>query len=505
MTNPADQPNNIEQQDAVSSDNQDTSADELSFAQMLEQHEREEQPQSRLSPGQRVSVRIVAITTDTVFVSTGSKVDGIVDKEELLVDGEFPYNVDDSLDLYVVTVNPQEVKLSKIIRGAGSLSALEDAKYAGLPIEGKVTAQVKGGYAIDVMKRRAFCPASQMALRPLEDAESVVGKVFPFIITKLESGGRNIVVSHRVLLEREQNESRDALLATINDGDVVEATITRTAPFGAFAELAPNVEGLIHLSELAWARVGQADEAVTVGDKVRVKVLGIEKTEKATKISLSMRQVTEDPWNTVGTRLQVGEAVAGKVVRTAPFGAFVEVLPGIEGLVHISELSYERKVHKTEDVLVAGDHVTVKIKELDLEKRRLSLSLRDVAGNPWTTAESDFVIGAEVTGTMERRAPFGFFIAIAPGITGLLPNSTLHGNNRKVFDKLGAGDPIAVIVKEIDVANHRISLGPVGEEGAEDAREEKDWKRHAPKPAPAATFGSLGLAFQAAADKKKKK
>ena len=180
------------------------SLDEGSFAEMLAQHEREEAPQSRLTPGQRVSVRIVAITADTVFVSTGSKVDGIVDREELEDNGELPHQVGDMLDLYVVTVSPQEVKLSRILRGAGSIAALEDAKTAGLPVEGKVTGQVKGGYAVDIMKRRAFCPLSQIDLRPLDDPEAVVGKTYPFLITRLEKGGRNIVVSRRSILEREQ-------------------------------------------------------------------------------------------------------------------------------------------------------------------------------------------------------------------------------------------------------------------------------------------------------------
>ena len=201
--------------------------EELSFAEMLAKQESEEAPQSRLAPGQRVVVRIVAITGDTIFVSTGSKVDGIVDREELEVDGELPCQVGDLLDLYVVTVSPQEVKLSKILRGTGSLAALEAAKDAGLPVEGKVTAQVKGGYAVDVMKRRAFCPLSQIDLRPLDDAESVLGKSFPFLITRLEKGGRNIVVSRRTLLEREQAENRDALLSRIQEGDVIEAAVSR--------------------------------------------------------------------------------------------------------------------------------------------------------------------------------------------------------------------------------------------------------------------------------------
>ena len=477
--------------------------EELSFAEMLAEHEKDEGPQSRLTPGQRVSVRIVAITADTIFVSTGSKVDGIVDREEMLVDGELPYQVGDMLDLYVVTVSSQEVKLSRILRGQGSLSALEEAKDAGLPVEGKITGQVKGGFAVDIMKRRAFCPASQIDLRPPDDPEALVGKIFPFLITRLEKGGRNIVVSRRTLLEREQAENREALLSEIHEGDTCEGVVSRLAPFGAFVELAPGVEGLAHLSELSWTRVAQADEAVTVGDRVRVKIMGIKQDEKGARISLSMKQVTGDPWQDAGSRLAVGDVVTGKVVRNAPFGAFVEVLPGVEGLVHLSELSFEKRVNKADEIVVPGDVVSVKIKEVDIDKRRISLSLRDVGGNPWDSVAEVLPLDADITGTVEKRAPFGLFITLSPGITGLMANAVIQASpSRKNLERLGPGEAITVRVKELDVQNRRISLVPSGEEGLDGALE-KDWKRHAPKPAPAPSVGALGMALQAAMKKKK--
>ena len=469
---------------------------ELSFAEMLEQHEQEEPPHARFSPGQRVTARIVAITGETVFVSTGAKVDGIVDRQELEVDGELPYKVDDVVDLYVVSVSPQEVKLSKIIRGAGGIAALEEAKDAALPVEGKVTADIKGGFAVEIMKRRAFCPASQMDIRPVEDASLYVGQSFPFLITRIESSGRNIVVSRRALLEQEQNQNRDAVLATMQVGQVCEGRVTRLAPFGAFVELAPYVEGLIHLSELSWTRVAQADEAVSVGDLVRAKILAIDSTEKGTRISLSMRQVTEDPWHAVAERLHEGDAIEGKVVRIAPFGAFVEVLPGVEGLIHLSELSYERRIMKADEVVTAGERVTVKVKEVSAEKRRLSLSLRDVSGNPWETVAPNFVPGTEASGTLEKRAPFGLFITLAPGVTGLLPNSS-QGSAKAQLAKVGVGEAVAVRVTETDLQNRKITLAPAGVEVAESAAVEREWKNHAPKPA-STGMGALGLALQAA-------
>jgi small subunit ribosomal protein S1 len=481
-------------------------SEELSFAAILAEHERGEEPRAPLSPGQRVKVRIVAVTQDTIFVSTGSKVDGIVDREEMEVDGALPYAEGDILDLYVVNASPQEVRLSRIVRGAGGLAALEEAREAGLPVEGKVTAQVKGGYAVEIMKRRAFCPSSQMDLRSPDSPEAFVGKLFPFLITRLEKNGRNIVVSRRSLLEREQAEHRDALLASVAVGDVLEVVITRLVPFGAFAELAPGIEGLIHLSEISWTRVAQAEEALSPGDRVRAKILSIDAEAKNVRVSLSIKQATDDPWKDAAVRLAPGDILSGKVMRTTSFGAFVELFPGVEGLVHVSELSFERRVAKAGDVVAPGDIVSVKIKEVDADKRRISLSLRDAAGDPWESVADSFALESEVTGTVERRAPFGLFVTLAPGVTGLLPNSVLPaGSSRKAIDRLNSGEAIEVRIREIDAKGRRISLAPAGE-AAGHAAEEKDWKRHAVPPAPKTpAVGSLGLALQAAMQKKKTK
>jgi len=493
-----------EMQNTSASEGQVSSEHEesMSFAEMLAQEEQGERV--RLEPGQRVHVHIVAITADTIFVSTGSKVDGIVERSEMEVDGELSYQVGDSLDLYVIAATPQEVRLSRVMSGDASLAALEEARDAGLPVEGRVTGQVKGGFSVDVMKRRAFCPISQMDIRPIADPESVVGQVYAFLITKLENRGRNIVVSRRDLLERERAESLEQLLAEMHEGDFREGVVSRLAPFGAFIELAPGVEGLAHLSELSWGRVDHADEAVSVGDTVRVKVLSIAKEAKGLRISLSIKAGMDDPWNSVGDRLKVGEAVTGKVMRLAPFGAFVEVLPGVEGLVHLSELSFEKRIMKAEEVVSAGDVVSVKVKEIDPAKRRISLSLRDTVGNPWDRIDELLTVGSDVTGTVEKRAPFGLFITLAPGITGLLANQVVTASpQRKTFERLGPGDAANVRIRAIDAAGRRISLLPAGEEGSADSGD--DWKQHAPKSEPASSLGALGLAMQAAKAKKEGK
>ncbi|MDR2891768.1 MAG: S1 RNA-binding domain-containing protein [Deltaproteobacteria bacterium] len=464
-----------------------------SFADMLAAHE-EEQSAARLEVGQKVKATVVAITSDTVFVSTGSKVDGLVEKSELEQDGVSTCAVGDVLDLYVVHVSPQEVRLSKVVRGAGSLNILEDAYKGRLPVEGKVTAQVKGGFSVEIMRRRAFCPLSQFDVRPVDNPEAYLGKTLNFVITKLEQSGRNIVLSRRSLLEAEQAEGREAFLAKVQVGDVLEGAVQRLTPFGAFVELAPGVDGMVHVSELSWSRVTQPDEVLAVGDKVRVKLLGIDQADKADKaeadnsdnadkadkpekgarghkgnrgarISLSIRQITEDPWQSVAERLHAGDTLTGKVLRLTSFGAFIEVLPGIEGLAHLSELSWEKRVNKADEVLTVGEEVSVKVKEVDSEKRRVSLSVRDVAGDPWSRVPEDFPLESEHTGRLEKRAAFGLFINLAPGITGLMPNSLINSvRGRSKFAKLAPGEEVTVRINEMDLANRKLTLGAVGED-----------------------------------------
>lgn len=475
--------------------------EEMSFAEMLAEHEEQSESLGRLSPGQKVRVKIVAITSDTVFVSTGAKVDGIVEREDLLEDGELPYAVGDMVELYVISASAQEVRLSNMVRGEGSVAVLEEARNAELPVEGKVTSKIKGGYTVEVMKRRAFCPFSQIDIVPLADEDSVVGQTLPFQVMRVEQGGRNIVVSRRALLEKEQAEQIKELCKTLKEGDTLEAKITRLAPFGAFVELAPGVEGLVHLSELSWSQVGHADEVVSVGEVIRVKLLSMEETDKGMRFSLSRKAVTEDPWISVSERLKAGDTVSGRVVRLAPFGAFVEVLPGVDGLVHISEFSYEKRILKPEEMLSAGDTVSVRIKDISPEQKRMSLSIRDVAGDPWTTINDILKVGDNITGTVEKRAAFGLFITVAPGITGLLPTSVLERSPAKGdIGKLGSGDPIEIVIKQIDEGRRRISLAPLGE--ASDDGEAVDWKKHATKAVKPA-LGSLGEALQAAFKDKK--
>lgn len=472
----------------------------LSFAELFEQQEKESAKQPRLEAGQKIETTVIAITADTVFVDTGSKVDGIVERSELEKDGELPFAVGDAIELFVVSITAHEIRLSTALRGQGNISLLEDAKNAGIPVEGKVVAVIKGGYHVEIMKRRAFCPLSQIDIRPVQEPETFVGQTLPFAITKLEQHGRNIVVSRRALLEVEQAEQLAEILKTLEVGSVVETTVTRLTSFGAFAEIAPGVEGLIHISELSWGRVSQPDEVLSIGDVIRVKILSIETTDRGTRFSLSIKEITEDPWTNISEKVNEGDTFTGKVIRNAPFGSFVEILPGIEGLVHISEFSYEQRIHKPEEMVNPGDTVSVKVLTLTPDQKKLSLSMRAMAGDPWLTIGETFSVGATVMGTMEKRAAFGLFITLAPGITGLLPASVVQQSAAKNdIAKLGAGDAIEVVIQNIDATQRKISLAPVGEKGEEPI----DWSPHAKTEHKQPSLGMLGQALQQAIEDKK--
>lgn len=459
-----------------------------------------------LSVGDKVSGPIIGMSGDNLFVDAGAKIDGIADRSEFLDDaGELTVAEGDTVELYVTAVKADAIHLSKAISGPAGAAMLEEAFNASLPVEGKVLATRKGGFDVEVSKRRVFCPVSQIDTRFVENAEEYVGQTFSFAIIKFEQRGRNIVVSRRALLEQEQQAARDEFLKDVNEGDLIDVTITRLTNFGAFAELTAGVEGLIHVSELSWTRIAQSDEAVSVGDKLRVKLLGVETDKKGQlRISLSAKQVQENPWNRVESEITAGEVRNGKVVRITPFGAFVEVLPGIDGLVHISEMSYTKRIHKAEDVVSVGDTVSVKIKSIDLSSRRISLSMRDAEGDPWADVEERFPAGAEVEGTIESSSDFGLFINLAPGVTGLMPKSLMAKADKAAnLDALKAGDKVEVTISQLRTAERKVTLAPKGVAASEDTSWKAHRKTQTAKAEPQSNFGSLGSLLQDALNKKK--
>lgn len=448
-----------------------------------------------LQVGEKIRGEIIAVGKDSVFVNTGTKIDGSAEKKELLNEkGEFPYQVGDVLELYVVAVAENEIRLSAAISGAGGLNILRDAFAGRIPVEGKVTEECKGGFHVEIMQQTAFCPVSQMDLKFVEKPADYVGTSHRFRITRFEENGRNIVVSRRILLEKELEKSKKAFLEKLVPGAVLEGKISSLMPYGAFVELFPGIEGMAHVSELSWSRVEKPEDILNQGDTVRVKVIKIEpgKKEKELKISLSVKEAEGDPWENVGEKFRAGDKVKGKVTRCAAFGAFVEIAPGIEGLVHISEMSYTKRVMKPEEAVHEGEFIDVLIKDIDLEKRRVSLSLRDAEGDPWTDIGEKYSVGQSVTGTVEKKEKFGFFITLEPGITGLLPKSKISkAASPSALGKLKEGDSVTVMIEEIHPADRKITLG-TGE-----ASDEGDWQKYA-KGVKASSVGSFGEKLQQA-------
>lgn len=468
--------------------------DEPSFEELLNAYSSGMKDDLRI--GDKITGRIISVSGDTVFVDTGTKSDGVVEKAELLdADGAFPHAEGDTVELFVVAMDEGEIRLSRAVSGVGGVHQLREAYANHIPVEGNVTETCKGGFRVTVLQRKAFCPISQIDVAYTENPDEFVGKTFNFEITAFEEGGRNIVLSRRKILEAERAKAHAAFFSELAVGDLVEGTVTRIVPFGVFLELIPGVEGLVHVSELGWSRVDNPEQATAVGEVLKAAVVKIETDAKGRrKIGLSVKQAGTDPWETVTERFASGQKVRGRVVRLAPFGAFVEIAPGIDGLVHISEMSYTRRIVHPEDVVGAGDTVSVMIKDIDLGKRRISLSLKDAEGDPWLDVEERFPVGQPVTGTLEKKERFGYFIRLAPGVTGLLPMSRIaRAEESGKIEKTKVGDPVPVVVDRIDLEARKISLMPPGETDSE------NWETFTPEAAP--PMSDLAAKLKAALEK----
>lgn len=481
-------------------DNENQDNEDQSFAELFESYS--SGMKDDLQIGDRIKGKIISIGKDSVFMDTGTKVDGTVERAELLDgDGNMPFIEGDEIELYVVAIDDHEISLSRAISGIGGLELLKDAFENAIPVEGKISATCKGGFHVEILQRRAFCPISQIDVNYTETPEDYVGQTCQFLITQFGEGGRNIIVSRRKLLAKAIEKEKEAFFSTLKAGDIFKGRVTRLMPYGAFVELIPGVEGMVHISELSWSRAEKTEEVVSANDTVSVKVIAVADGEKKNqkKISLSMKQVDTDPWDKVTDNFHPGTKVSGKVTRCMNFGVFVEIAPGIEGLVHISEMSYLKRVINPADVVKAGETVSVMIREVDAKGRRISLSIRDALGDPWLEVPDKFSVGQVIIGILEKKEKFGYFVSLAPGITGLLPKSKFSGSEKSgLIEQLKAGDPIAVTVEEIHPLDRKITLAPG------DAKEEGAWKNfaQAATPVPVSDLAEkLRLAMEAKKNK----
>jgi small subunit ribosomal protein S1 len=416
--------------------------------------------EKKLKVGDKVKGEVLTIGKEEVFVTTGTVDDGIVLKLELMdKEGKIPCKVGDILDLFVVQIKEGQTFLSPKATSKNMADGLEDAFNMGLPIEGKVTEVVNGGFRVNIMGKTAFCPISHIDSRRVEDAQSYIGRKLEFMITQFDSRGRNIVVSRRKLLDDQKELSATSFAENHKIGDALTGVVTRMEKFGAFVEMAPGLEGLVHISEIAWSRLNDPSEALKLGDEVSAKILKIEQVGGRMNVSLSIKQATAQPWENMPAEIAEGKIVEGRVTRCMKFGAFVELVPGIEGLVPLSEMSYTKRVMRAEDVVTEGERVMVLIKEIRLDERRLSLSIRDAGGDPWAMVPMKFPEGAVVRGRIERREPYGLFVKLDEGIVALLPKSKAMENPEFQFDKVKIGDEVTVQVAEVKMTERRISLG----------------------------------------------
>lgn len=407
--------------------------------------------------GDEVEAKIVAIDKSYIFVGLGGKQDARAEIEEYTdKEGNLTLQVGDTLKGFIVKMTESETIISKSLSKAhANRQVLKDAFENKIPVNGKVTGIVKGGFSVDLLGSRAFCPISQMALNFVQDANQYVGKFYDFEIIEYKEKGKNIIVSRRNLLEKEREELRKKTFETLEAGQVIKGKITRLTNFGAFVDLG-GIDGLVHISEMAWNRVETPSDVVRIGEEVEVKIIKLEEN----RISLSMKEVMENPLEKAMKELEVGQVVTAKVLRNAGFGSFVEIEAGVEGLIPISHMATGRRIKTPDEVVKIGDVVEAQIIKVDPENKQISLSLTALQPNPWDNIDQVAVKGEGVKGTIENITEHGTFIKIADGITGLLPKSKM-AIAKVNYTKEDVGTEVEVRVSEIDLNKKRVSLEPM--------------------------------------------
>lgn len=422
------------------------------------------QKRNDLEEGQQVSGKIVHIGEDNVFIDVGAKTEGYLSRREVSdAEGELQVSVGEELDVYVVRFTASGLELTRgLSQSSDAEVALQNAFDSRIPVEGKVASRNKGGFEVTVLGERAFCPISQIEMAYTEDPDVHLGQSYRFLVTRFEKKGKNLdVVVSRAELEREERRAiQGETFATLEVGQVREGTVRKLMKFGAFVDLG-GVDGLVHVSELSWDRVDNPAQVVQVGEQIKVKVLDIRNREAGpdkARISLSMKAAQGDPWEEALSKLSDGATVTGTVVRMEHFGAFVQLMPGIDGLVHISELSLSRVRHPS-DVIQIGQEVQVQVLSVDPIRKRISLSMKSLKGNPWDTAAERYGEGLEVSGTVENIESFGVFVSVEPGITALIPLSELNTERgRDPNTDFRLGQTVEARVLSIEPERQRLTL-----------------------------------------------
>lgn len=475
------------------------------FSQLLSEKGDED---DHIFRGEKVTGTVSLIPMDSrdILIDLGGKNSGVIDRQELSDEnGELKVKVGDKVEAFVVSKKGGEIVLShSMAQSVKSAEDLQNAYSEKRPVRGRVIKTNKGGFEVVVLGKTCFCPVSQMETRFVEDQQQYVGKDFEFLIDEFGENGRNIVLSRAKLLKQQAEERLKQLIAGLTPETILDGTVTEIRDFGAFVDIG-GVEGLVHISELSHQRIERAGDFVRRGEKVRVKVLKVDKDERGRpKISLSMKAAMRDPWEDIHEHIKGSETYTGRVVRLMPFGAFIELKPGIEGLLHISEMSWTKRVHHPSDVVNVGDVATVTVREIDPVQKRISLTMKQVENDPWFKASEQFPVGKTIVGKVERLKPFGAILQLSEGVSGLVPISTIKKKYGEAYKNTCApGKDLEVRVQNVSTEERKILLNLPGveEEDADQCdfqdylqseKEKKEKAAQAPKDeSRTGTFGAL--------------
>ena len=415
----------------------------------------------RFAEGEVVTGRIISVDKDHVLVDIGYKSEGQIRIHEFKDEkGNISVEIGDKVEVMVEWWDDEEERVVLSKEKAQNVKVWEEIKKSyddeGI-IEGVITSRVKGGFSVDIGVQ-AFLPGSQADLRPIRNLDDLVGKKYKFKILKYNRKRSNIVLSRRAILEEEREKKRTATLAVIEEGKILDGVVKNITEYGVFVDLG-GVDGLLHITDISWGRVKHPSELFSISDQIKVKVLNFD-IEKE-RVSLGMKQLTPDPWTLAATKYPVGSRVNGKVASLTDYGAFVELEEGIEGLIHVSEMSWTRKIRHPSKVVSVGEQVDAIVLDIKPDNRRISLGMKQVAPNPWDMVSEKYPIGTTIEGKIKNITDFGLFIGIDEGIDGLVHISDISWTKRikhpsEIYKK---GDLVQAIVLDIDKDNERFSLG----------------------------------------------
>ena len=414
---------------------------------------------NKVTEHQVVEGTVISVDKKEVIVNIGYKSDGIIPASE------FRYNPDlkvgDKVEVYVENqedVKGQLVLSHKKARLSKSWERVNAALENEEVIQGYIKCRTKGGMIVDVFGIEAFLPGSQIDVHPIRDYDVFVGKTMEFKVVKINQEFRNVVVSHKALIEQELEQQRKEIIGKLEKGQILEGTVKNITTYGVFVDLG-GVDGLIHITDLSWGRVSDPHEVVTLDQKINVVILDFDEEKK--RIALGLKQLTPHPWDALDPNLKVGDHVHGKVVVMADYGAFVEIAPGVEGLIHVSEMSWSQHLRSAQDFMKVGDEVEAVILTLDREERKMSLGIKQLKEDPWETIDVKFPVGSKHVAKVRNFTNFGIFVELEEGVDGLIHISDLSWTKKikhpSEFTTVGA--TIDVVVLEIDKENRRLSLG----------------------------------------------